>query len=140
LADRGLADALRVAFAAALLLDPGLRDVSLARDIADLVVMDAFKVDAWLSDESREIRCQMDEDLFALDEQRLDLVVNRVPNSTPQQYDTCDKRPPPRTDGRLRVLRDQGKALMLEHEPTRSVLEDVTPTDPRHAQLADLIR
>ena len=29
---------------------------------------------------------------------------------------------------------------MLEQEPARSILEDVTPADPRHAQLAGLIR
>jgi hypothetical protein len=92
------------------------------------------------SGKSRELRRYMHEDFFGLDEQWLDLVVNRVPNRKPQQRDPCDKRPPPRTDGRLRVECDQGQALMLEQEPARSILEDVTPADPRYAQLAGLIR
>ena len=53
-------------------------------------------------------------------------VINRVPNRTAQQHDPCDKRPPPRTDGRLRVQRDQGEAPMLEQELTRPILEDVS--------------
>ena len=81
----------------------------------------------------------MDEDLLAFDKQRLDLVVNRVPNRTTQQHDPCDQRPPPRTDGRLRMQRDEREAVMLEQEPTRPILEDVTRADPRYAYFACLI-
>ena len=105
----------------------------MVRDNADLVVMNAFKGGAELSGKGRKLWRQMDENLFTLDEQRLDLVVNRVPNGTPQQHDARGKRPPARTDGRLRMQRHQGEVLMLEQQPSRPVLEDITPADPRHA-------
>jgi hypothetical protein len=49
LAARGLLWDLRVALpAAAPLLDAGFRDASLARDIADLLVMNTFKFGWWI--------------------------------------------------------------------------------------------
>jgi len=71
-----LPDDLRFALPlAAPLLDAGLRDVSLAREIADLVVMNTFKMGV-RSGESRKVGCQLDQQFFALVEQWLDLVVN----------------------------------------------------------------
>jgi hypothetical protein len=71
-----LPDDLRFALPlAAPLLDAGLRDVSLTREIADLVVMNTFKMGA-RSGESCKVGCQLGQQLFALVEQGLDLVVN----------------------------------------------------------------
>ena len=67
-----------------------------------------------------------------LGEQRLDLLVNHVPNRTPQQYGAYDKPPRRGSDCGLRVQRDKGETLMLEQEPARPVLQNVTSADPRH--------
>jgi hypothetical protein len=57
--------------AAAPLLDAGLRDVSLARDIADLVVMNTFKLGVWRGDQAKAASCGANstKQLFALGEQ-----------------------------------------------------------------------
>jgi hypothetical protein len=53
-----LPDDLRVGLPAAPLLDAGLRDVSFARDIADLVVMKTFGlVGKWTCDQAKAASC-----------------------------------------------------------------------------------
>src|SRR6476646_11624253 len=100
--------------------------------------MNAFK-SVWRSGESRKLRCQLDDQLLALGEQRFDLVVNHVPNGTPQQDDSRDKPSPHGSNCGPRAERNKREVLMLEHEPARPVLQNVTSADPRPAQLAGLI-
>ena len=91
--------------------------------------MNTFKL-AWRSGKRYKLRRQFDEQFFALGEPGLDLIVDDLPNRTPQQHDVRDK--PPRRGsgcGSLGVQRDKSEASMLEQESARPVLQNVASTD-----------
>src|SRR5204862_3483793 len=89
--------------------------------------------------ESRKLRYKLDQQLFALDEQRVDLFVNRIADSTPQR-DRTYHQPRCRRNRGLGMQRHEFEVAMLEQQPARSVLQDVTPADPGYAQFAGLFR
>ena len=69
-----------------------LRDVLPAREVADFTLMTLSKLGGdqemdERSGESRKLRYELDEELFAFDEPRLCLFVERAANRTPQ----CDR-------------------------------------------------
>ena len=63
------------------------------------------------------MRSQFDKQLFTLGKPRLDLVMNGLPNRTPQQRHMCDKPPRPGPDRSLRMQRNECEAVVLEQEP-----------------------
>src|SRR5690349_15314679 len=115
-----------------------LRDV-LAVRADDFAVMDTFKFAGTImrSSEGGELRRYLHQKLLPFHKDRLEFFLDRIANRAPDK-DRAGHEPRRGRDCGLRMQDDKIEVLMLGQEPARTILQNIPPPDPRHAQLACL--